>query len=85
MTTMNLTDKDFFSLGLTLINRTVKSKRVARERFHAHFGTEAVIVADLWRRLGPTSLMTDYNCKPTHLLWCLMFLKGYGNEMLMTA
>lgn len=82
---MNLTGEDFLSLGLTMVNRTAKSERVARERFQAHFGTEAVVVADLWRRLGPTSLVTDYKCKPTHLLWCLMFLKGYGKEMVMAS
>jgi hypothetical protein len=85
MTMINLTGEDFLNMGLTIVNRKVKSKRVARERFQAHFGTEAVVVADLWLRLQPTSLVTDNNCKPTHLLWCLMFLKGYGKEMVMAS
>jgi hypothetical protein len=52
------------------------------ERFQATFGIEAVVVVVyLWRRLRPTSLVTDYNCNTTRL----MFIKVYGEEMVMTS
>jgi hypothetical protein len=85
MTMMNLIGEDYHFMRLALVNRTSKSERVARERFQANFGTEPVFVADLWSRLQLTSLVTDYNCKPPHLLKCFMCLKGYGKEMVMAS
>ena len=76
---------DFLQLGLNIINRSIKSNVVARERFQANYGTEAVVVADVWLRLMNSNWRETTCIKPTHLLWSLMFIKSYGKQREMAA
>lgn len=80
-------ENDFLKLGLFIAGRrVVKSRKVSRGRFQSSFGTEPVVVADLWQLLMDCRLWTYRDkCKPSHLLWALMFLKTYGKEMDMAA
>jgi hypothetical protein len=48
---MKFTADVFLQLGLSMINEGIKSDAVSRERFHAHYVTEAVVIADVWLRL----------------------------------
>jgi hypothetical protein len=80
-------ENDFLKLGLFIVGRrVVKSCKIARDRFQSSFGTEPVVVADLWHRLMDCRRWSERNkCKPSHLLWALMFIKTYGKEMDMAA
>jgi hypothetical protein len=48
---VEFTADDFLKLGLHMMNQTIKSSTVSREWFQANYGTEAVVVADVWFRL----------------------------------
>jgi hypothetical protein len=77
---MEYTADDFLQLGLSMINKVIKSDAVARERFQANYGTEAVVVADIWLRLMNSQWREKNSMKPTHLLWSPMFIKSYGKQ-----
>jgi hypothetical protein len=80
-------ETDFLRLGLFVVGRKVlKSDKLARDRFQSSFGTQPVVVADLWHRLMDCGRRRNrHKCRPKHLLWALMFLKSYGKEMDMAA
>lgn len=52
------------------------SSKTGYRRFRAFFGVSPATCAVLWTLIEnkPTG------SKPTHLLWSLLFLKGYANE-----
>jgi alpha-glucuronidase len=77
---VEFTADDFLKFGFNVINRSIKSDAVAREWFQAIYGTEAVVVADVWFRLMNSQWREKDSMKPTHLLWSLMFLKTYGKQ-----
>jgi hypothetical protein len=68
---VDFTAEDFLKLGLHIVNRGIKSDAVARERFQANYGTEAVVVADVWLRLMNSQWSEKCSMKPVHLLWSL--------------
>jgi hypothetical protein len=59
-----------------MISQTIKSSTVARERFQANYGTEAVVAADVWLRLMSSRLREKNSLKPNHLLWS----QSYGKQ-----
>lgn len=77
---LEFSSEGFLQLGLNLVNQGVKSDAVARERFQAIYGTEAVVVADVWLKLMNSEWREKNSIKPTHLLWSLMFIKSYGKQ-----
>jgi len=59
------------------------SKRVRMRRFKSHFGVTPVVAASLWARLAHSKwlLFAGFRGpKPEHLLWCLLWMKGYDTE-----
>jgi hypothetical protein len=77
---MNLDAADFLDIGLAIIGRSVKSEKLARDRFASSYGTEPLIAAILWEMMMNSNIQYDKPF-PKHLLWALMFLKSYDTEM----
>jgi hypothetical protein len=73
----------FLDIGLSIIGRSVKSKKLARDRFASSYGTEPLIVAIVWDMMKNSNKnsIPDNKPYPKHLLWALMFLKSYDTEM----
>jgi hypothetical protein len=75
-----MNETQFLRLGLRLINRDLKSKSVALERFTGHYGVRPIIAALLWDYLLPWTTAKK-TCTPKHLLWALHFLQTYDTEI----
>jgi len=64
------------------------SARVRLHQFKAHFGVSPSVATSLWAQLAHSRWLTfDGFCRPKleHLLWCLLWMKGYGVEELSAA
>jgi hypothetical protein len=77
---LEFSSDDFLQLGLNLVNQGIASDAVDRKRFEAMYGTEAVVVADVWLRLMNSQWGEKNSIRPTHLLWSLMLIKSYGKQ-----
>ncbi len=80
----------FFELGLLIIagspihGRRRPCKKTQLGRFHALYGASPLICSYLWALIVDLGDLDPY-CGPKHLLWCLLFLKGYLTEAMMSV
>ena len=78
-----VSSKEFKKLAVDIIKAPISSKTHYR-RFRRTFGLSPRQVSILWAQLVSRGcidfLVGPRNRKPIHLLWTLLFLKGYGIE-----
>lgn len=67
----------FFHAGLKLIHIGYVNPTESRRRYKNVFGVTDTVTAALWKELIPK---VDEETPPAHLLWALMFLRGYDTE-----
>ena len=82
---MKLNFKDFYILGLEIINKVKYDKThtptANQEReFRSQFGASWYVCADVWNLLDMHEIGLESKKEPKHLLWAMLFLKVYGNE-----
>ena len=75
--------ENFITMAMVLIDRTNK-RRFSRKRmnriFRSFFGTTPSVCVELWWRLDPSRSFEVKGARPIHLLWTLLFMKGYDIE-----
>jgi hypothetical protein len=67
----------FQTLGLEIAGQRLRDER-ASKRYKAHFGCSPAVTAAVWSRMRVEGQKPAI--KPFHLLWTLVFLKGYYTE-----
>ena len=77
MSTFDPLVKKIMEFGAIILNKGPKSAYNER-RWRSNFGVSPEICAELWHRIGPSSL--PVGSKLEHLLWALILLKGYPIE-----
>ena len=74
---------DITSEASTIFRRSIGVSTCVRDRrFRALFGVNVRSCARLWQILEP---YRPAKAKVKHLLWSLMFLKTYANEVVLSA
>lgn len=80
---------DFERLGCSMANIPRRgSARIRLRRYKGHFGANPQVVASLWMKLAQSGWLSYAGFrgpKPQHLLWCLLWLKGYAVEEVSAA
>jgi len=81
--------QDFERIGYRIAGIPQRgSARIRLRRFKVHFGVNPTIAASLWERLARSGWLAFAGFrgpKPEHLLWCLLWMKGYAVEELSAA
>ena len=80
---MILSWKNFYSLGLEMVNNQVIDPNSTPNRnkdleFRSQFGVSWFVCSNVWQLLEMN--FPNRKREPKHLLWGLMFLKVYGSE-----
>jgi hypothetical protein len=93
---MILAPKAFLSIGLNVAHRQesiqqvkipiVSGKNTREIRFRALFGVSSDVCSHVWEYIitfQPDNV--PKKTKPDHLLWCLLFLKTYDSETVLST
>ena len=80
---MILTEELIYSVAGELFHRPLgKSEEMRERRFRSLFGISPLVCVHLWTLLYP---QISKRTEPRHLLWALLFLKSYANEVVLSA
>ena len=95
--TMILSPSAFLWLGWDIIqhipnhiaiNHAAERKKIetVEKEFRSTFGVSSDVASHVWEYLvGLKKLPRDSKAKPSHLLWCLLFLKKYETESFLST
>ena len=70
---------DFKTMASSMLGLN-KNRRAFEQRYRSCFGTTPEVCVELWMRLDPVKHIKKKGLHPKHLLWTLLFLKGYDTE-----
>jgi hypothetical protein len=92
---MILTPKTFLVMGLNVVHQNVlikeqiitivTGKSTKETRFRALFGVSSDVCSHVWEYIVTLNPTTMAKTKPEHLLWCLLFLKTYNSEAVLST
>lgn len=74
---LNMDAHTFLKLGNTYTKSVLSRPKVALRRFKSHFGVTLEVCSIVWNEIRNSA---PVGALPTHLLWCLSFLKEYTTE-----
>jgi hypothetical protein len=88
--TADVTASEFAELGGEIMNRFPGGNQGDfYSRWHSHFYAEPEVCADVWSRLDVNDTdpyaPDDRIAEPCHLLWCLLLLKTYNTEPVLSG
>ena len=88
--TADVTASEFAELGGEIMNRFPGGNQGDFDsRWHSHFYAEPEVCADVWNRLDVNDTdpyaPDDRIAEPCHLLWCLLLLKTYNTEPVLSG
>ena len=72
----------FYREGQMMITRSSVDNLSGQRRFLSHYGVSPQIVSILWDSI---LLNLPPKCCSIHLLWCLLFLKVYASEAILSS
>jgi hypothetical protein len=72
----------FYREGQKMITRSSVDNLSGQRRFLSHYGVSPQIVSILWDSI---LLNLPPKCCSIHLLWCLLFLKVYASEAILSS
>ena len=80
---MVLTEEFVYNAASAMFHRPLgDSKSVRERRFRGLFGVSPLVIVHLWTLLFP---VIPKSAEPRHVLWGLLFLKSYANEVVLSA
>ena len=71
---------DWMNRGMAILSASSSVCWTKDRRFHSAFGCSSKVAMDLWNLLEPYETISENGINPDHLLWTLIFMKGYDNE-----
>ena len=72
---------EFLLLGSTMVNiKLTGSKKIRQRQFSSWFGIDSAMCSHVWEMIQSKGQPTVPKAKPIHLLWMLLFVKGYCKE-----